>query len=406
MVRRAFCDLLVAVHVTLAGAACAAAPDHGSNTPALGAGTGGAAAPAASPGGSGAGGATATGPTAMNNPATGSGGTTAPNAAGSSPGVPNAGGTMTNGTDMAGAGGAGASAGSAGAGSAGMAGTAGMGGMAGSGAAGGGGMRAMLTPIVRGDAPTEISATTQGPYNVKSYTDGFPVNSYGGGTIWYPTDADPPFGGVAVCPGFVSVQGQISGWGPFLASHGIVMLTMDTGTPLDTVDLRADELMDALNSITSENSRADSPLNGKLDTMRLGVMGWSMGGGATWIDAATHPELRSAVTFAGHILTAVDQDITTDTVPTLMFAGSVDTAILGGGMSQPVYDEIPESTPKMIYEVSGAGHDVANDPSGTGGAIGRYGLSWQKVFLEGDDRYRMFLLEQAPMASDFRTNLK
>jgi dienelactone hydrolase len=181
---------------------------------------------------------------------------------------------------------------------------------------------------------------------------------------------------------------------------------MDTGTPLDTVHLRATELMDALNSITSENTRADSPLKGKIDTMRLGVMGWSMGGGATWIDAATHPELRSAVSFAGHILTAVDQDITTDTVPTLMFAGSADTAILGGGMSQPVYAEIPDSTPKMVYEVAGAGHDVANDPSNTGGAIGRYALSWEKVFLEGDERYRMFLLEPGPMASDFESNLK
>jgi hypothetical protein len=34
------------------------------------------------------------------------------------------------------------------------------------------------------------------------------------------------------------------------------------------------------------------------------------------------------------------------------------------------------------------------------------GLAWQKVLLEGDERYRQFLLRAPPMASDYRTNLE
>jgi dienelactone hydrolase len=274
---------------------------------------------------------------------------------------------------------------------------------AGSGDAGPG---SAVGPIMRGDEPTSASATAKGPYKVMTYTSGFPVKLYGGGTIHYPTDATPPFGAVAVCPGFVSAQSSIQSWGPFLASHGIVTLTMDTLTPLDVVDDRAEELMDALASIKSENMRMGSPLFNKVDTNRLGVMGWSMGGGGSWLAASMHPELKSAVTFAGHIVTALNQDVSKNTVPTLLMAGSTDTAILGGGMSMPVYDQIPANTPKMVWEVNGAGHDVANNPSGTGGAIGRYGLSWQKVFLEGDMRYRKFLLEMPPSASYFKTNVK
>jgi dienelactone hydrolase len=270
----------------------------------------------------------------------------------------------------------------------------------------GGGVISPVTPIMRGDAPTKASATAKGPYKVMSYTSGFPVTLYGGGTIWYPTDAEAPFGAVAICPGFTAAQSSIMNWGPFLASHGIVALTMDTATPLDVVDQRADELMDALASIKSENDRAASPIYKKIDTMRLGVMGWSMGGGGTWLAADMHPELRSAVTFAGHIVTAVNQDVSMVHVPTLMFAGSADNAILGGGMSQGVYDGIPESTPKMVWEIMGAGHDVANDPANTSGAVGRYGLSWEKVYLEGDMRYRQFLLEMPPTASYFKTNVK
>jgi dienelactone hydrolase len=273
-------------------------------------------------------------------------------------------------------------------------------------APGEGGVVSPVTPIMRGDAPTKASASAKGPYKVMSYTSGFPVNVYGGGTIWYPTDAEAPFGAVAVCPGFTAAQSSIMNWGPFLASHGIVTITMDTLTPLDVVDQRADELMDALASVKSENDRMGSPIYKKIDTMRLGVMGWSMGGGGSWLAADMHPELRSAVTFAGHIVTALNQDVSMVRVPTLMMAGSADTLILGGGMSQLVYDGIPESTPKMVWEVMGEGHSVANDPSGTAGAIGRYGLAWEKVYLEGDARYRQFLLEMPPNSSYFKTNVK
>lgn len=270
----------------------------------------------------------------------------------------------------------------------------------------GGTSTSSLTPIVRGDAPTKASASAKGPYKVMSYTSGFPVMLYGGGTIWYPTDAQAPFGAVAVCPGFTAAQSSISSWGPFLASHGIVAITIDTVTPLDVVDQRAEELMDALASVKSEHARSGSPIFGKIDTMRLGVMGWSMGGGGSWLAANMHPELRTAITLAGHIITAVDGDVSKVRVPTLMIGGSTDTPILGGGMSQLVYDGIPETTPKMVWEVQGAGHSVANDPAGTGGAIGRYGLAWQKVFLEGDTRYRQFLLEMPPSSSYFKTTVK
>ena len=79
--------------------------------------------------------------------------------------------------------------------------------------------------------------------------------------------------------------------------------------------------------------------------------------------------------------------------------------ILAGGQSQGFFDSIPESTPKMLFEVAGGPHDIANDPSSANGEIGRYGLSWMKVFLEGDERYRQFLLETPSSESDFRDNL-
>jgi dienelactone hydrolase len=263
--------------------------------------------------------------------------------------------------------------------------------------------------IMRGPDPTTASASTQGPYTVKTYTSGFKDEpNFAAATIYYPTDADAPFAAVAICPGFTATQSSINTWGPFLASHGIVVMTIDTNSTTDSVVQRSTALLDALDSLKAENDRSGGPLMGKVDTSRMGLMGWSMGGGGTWIDANTHPELKTAITMAGHIITAPGGTgaITTISVPTLMFAGQDDSAILGGGMSQPIYTQIPDSVPKMLYEVAGAGHDVANSPANNVKNIGLYGLSWQKVFLEGDTRYRQFLLVKGPNASDFRTNLK
>jgi hypothetical protein len=114
------------------------------------------------------------------------------------------------------------------------------------------------------------------------------------------------------------------------------------------------------------------------------------------------------MTLAGYIATQAGGpgQFTMVTVPTLMLAGSADTAVLGLGMSQPVYAAIPDSTPKLLYELAGASHfDVTPDVGGK--LFGFYGLSWHKVYLEGDMRYYQFLLTPKPAnASDFRSNLK
>jgi dienelactone hydrolase len=310
----------------------------------------------------------------------------------------------------AGAGGAAGSAGAAGAsagagGASGSAGAAGAAGSAGASAGAGGSAGGSATGgFIREDAPTDASTKTKGKYTVKTYTSGFSGvgTDFGAGTIYYPTDADAPFASLAVVPGFTAYQNSIADWGPFLASHGMVVMTIDTLTTADLPDQRADELMGALKSIAGENTRTGSPLMGKLDTSRQAVTGWSMGGGGTLIAASKNPTLKAAVSFAAWEPTGG----ATDTVPVLMFEGTDDP--LAAGMSEPYYMQAADSTPKMLFEVQGAGHDVANSPSNSMNIVGQYGLSWLKVFLEGDDRYKQFLTQAKPSVatSKFETNVK
>jgi dienelactone hydrolase len=254
--------------------------------------------------------------------------------------------------------------------------------------------------LPRGPAPTIESASSPGPFDVQTFSDGLRDGpDYGSQSLHYPTDAEPPFAAVAVVPGFVSPESSIRAWGPFLASHGIVTLTIGTNGGGDPPEVRANALLDALETIAGENSRSGSPLEGRIDTQRLGVMGWSMGGGGALIAANRTPGLRAAISLAGWSPGAQFSD---NAVPTLLFAGTADP--LAGGQSQGFFTSIPDGTPKMLYEVQGGNHSVANDPGSTGGDIGRFGLSWLRVFLEGDERYRPLLTDPV-QASDFRSNL-
>jgi dienelactone hydrolase len=281
--------------------------------------------------------------------------------------------------------------------------TGGTGGMTGGtgGMTGGTGGTGTTDPWIRGDEPTEASIIAMGPYEVGQITEADGLRNgdlygdssvgNGGATVYYPMDADPPFGGIAVYPGWLYNRDAIAGWGPFLASHGIVVMAVDPISTSEFPEVRQAGQVDALISLKGENTRAGSPLEGKLDTTRLGVMGWSMGGGATWLNAndsesEVYADLVVAISLCGWLPASVGANVK---AASLQFASVADP--LAAGMSQPVYDLIPASTPKMLIEFEGGDHYIANDPSGASWQVGKYGLSWVKVFMERDERYRKFL---------------
>lgn len=127
-----------------------------------------------------------------------------------------------------------------------------------------------------------------------------------------------------------------------------------------------------------------------------------MGGGGTLIASSKTPSLKAAVSFAAWGPTGGAMNM----VPVLMFEATADP--LAANMSDGYYMSTPDSVPKMLFEVSGAGHDVANSRKNSMGVIGLYGLSWFKVFLEGDMRFKQFLLADKPSITTdkFKTNLK
>ena len=73
------------------------------------------------------------------------------------------------------------------------------------------------------------------------------------------------------------------------------------------------------------------------------------------------------------------------------------------------YNYTPNSTPKLLFEVSEADHNIPLDPSIGNGDLGNVAYAWLQLFLYGDMCYcellETDLLDQNLTASNYLTNL-
>jgi dienelactone hydrolase len=243
---------------------------------------------------------------------------------------------------------------------------------------------------------------------VQTYTSGLASGQdYVTPTVYYSTDCPGPFPGVIVIPGFTEAQSAVNQWGTFLASHGFVVMCVDTASGGAantgvTPPGRALGLMEALTTLQGENSRSGSPIAGKLASTHMAIMGHSMGGGGTLQAAndnsATHPELMAAIG-----LCPWNPGVTypKDTVPTLFFDGTAD-GLVSPSAATAEYQSIPTTTNKIYAEFNGGTHFVGNTPLGgaaTDLVVARIGLSWLEVHVVGDLRYAQFFVKDTTMSN-------
>jgi dienelactone hydrolase len=247
-------------------------------------------------------------------------------------------------------------------------------------------------PYQRGPAPSATSLDgATGPFTVAtSVVSSTAASGYGGGTIYYPTNTtEGPFAAIAVVPGYLSPQSSIQQWGPRLASWGFVAITIATNSTSDQPASRATQLVAALDQVVSYSNSTTHVIRGKVDPTRLGVAGWSMGGGGTLIALDRNPtKLKAGMGFApwnsSTNFSGVNQ-------PALLFACENDSTAPPASHAYPFYNSMPNTNDKAFAEVNGGSHSCANDPRNNSGRLGRYGVSWMKRFLDNDTRFTDFL---------------
>ena len=230
---------------------------------------------------------------------------------------------------------------------------------------------------------------------------------YSGATLYYPVDIDGPFSSLVLVPGFVSPQSTVSAWGPYLASHGIIVMTIGTNTLTDLPLDRANALLDAVQTLQEENNRDGSPVFQQIDESKIAVGGHSMGGGGAQIAATMDSSLKSVISFNPWIEPwLVDYDYLNHSVPHLIISGQDDTTASVNEHANIHYDYTPESTPKAIYEVENGNHSGGRFPSTANNYVGKIVLSWLNYFGNNNNCYYPLLLEYPEQASVYQNNLE
>lgn len=248
------------------------------------------------------------------------------------------------------------------------------------------------SPYQRGPDPSvSFLEGSRGQYRVANTNVSGLVSGFGGGTIHYPSNAEGSMAAVVVIPGFVSAESSIDWWGPKLASYGFVVMTIDTNTGFDQPPSRARQINSALDYLVDQNTDRNSPVRGMIDTQRLGVIGWSMGGGGT-LRVASEGRIKAAIPLAPWDTSSFYARRAA--APTLIFACQSDVIAPVRSHASPFYNSLPSGIDKAYVELNNGSHYCGNGGSSFGrydAVLGRFGVSWMKRFLDQDTRYTQFL---------------
>jgi hypothetical protein len=263
------------------------------------------------------------------------------------------------------------------------------------------------------NAVTVQSVTNFTPFVLDSIVESEGLRNgakYDDATLFFPVNGSTNYKSIVFVPGYTAEQESVKGWARYLASRGFVSMTIGTNSLNDFPSVRAEALIDGMETIRQENNRQSSPLYQKIDVNNIAVGGWSMGGGGAQLAAKIDPRIKAVIAITPWLyentLSASDLN---HNMPVLIISGEVDTTAPLEIHADVHYNYTPITTPKMLFEVLGVGHNKPLKPSWGNGDLGNVGYAWLMLFLEGTDCYCNMLsdasLDQNETASKYRTNL-
>jgi len=268
---------------------------------------------------------------------------------------------------------------------------------------------------------------TDGPYQYASITESQGLRNgpdYRDGVVYYPIDANPPYKSIVFTPGWGGDGGSMSSWAQFFASHGFIAMTIGPNDEInDDHVLRAEGLLDGIETIRQENNRNSSPIYEMVDINSFSVGGYSMGGGACQNAAMMDSSLKAVISLNPTVLfedcdlcpgedfdgviycICLIPELINHSIPSLIFAGEVEVNELpdyDGMLGQDIYMNMPEFTEKIMFEGAGEGHGFAAYPYGE---VQEYALNWLKYQVSGDQIACENLIEIPLIASQYLTNI-
>ena len=249
-------------------------------------------------------------------------------------------------------------------------------------------------------------AFSNGPYSVESLTEQDGLRNgpdYSEALLYYPFDAPTPLPVVVLVPGFTNSISAIQNWGTYLASYGYATFLVNVNSFFEPPSSRAEALLDGIVTIKVENERLGSPLFGNLNVEDFTVGGYSMGGGGAQIAAQQDSSIKAVIALAAWL---DNPGVTVNNNTSILFiSGEDDNVAPNNYHTNTFYNNTPETTDKLVYEISGGFHSTVTSPYNDED-MGLKTLFWIEKYILNDFSNCDSLITQPPTASDFSTNVE
>jgi hypothetical protein len=246
------------------------------------------------------------------------------------------------------------------------------------------------------EPPEEYELSEPGEYTRCYYDTDLESSAYSSAFIVYPCEtSEGPFPALTFTGGITNVKEQVAWLADHVVTYGFILIVM---TPTNNMSVNTDvwenAMLGGLEVLESENNRPSSSIYNLVDTKRLGIMGFSMGGGGT---------LKAANTVRGKIKTALSLAPHEDPVDSSMYRNiSVSTVVTTGTKDQicprrsvkAIFDCLPNDIERFFVNFTDAHHvdwmNLMGDET-TQDRFKTFIVSWLKYYLEGDSSYETYL---------------
>ncbi len=247
---------------------------------------------------------------------------------------------------------------------------------------------------------------SNGPFFFDSLTEQDGLRNgpdYSEALLYYPIDAISLIPVVVLVPGFTNSISAIEDWGPYLASYGYATLLVNVNSFFEPPTSRAAAILDGIVTMKLENERLGSPLFQNLNINDFTAGGYSMGGGGAQIAAQQDSSIKAVIALAAWL----DNPSVTinNNTPVFFISGEFDNVAPNDYHTNIFYNNTPETTDKILYEISGAYHNTVTSPYNDQ-EMGLKTIFWIEQYILDDFYNCDSLITQPPTASEFFTNIE